>query len=221
MKRIVVGLLVLGLAGAGFGCSSTGKGAAIGAAAGAIAGGAIGSGSGNTVEGAIIGAAVGGATGAVIGHYMDDQAEELDKDLEGATVERVGEGIKITFDSGLLFAVDKADLSPAARENLTSLATVLKKYDDTNLLIEGHTDATGSDSYNQGLSERRAGAVSVFLVTQSVSSARMTTIGYGESQPVASNDTADGRATNRRVEVAIVANDELKEWAEKKAAEGN
>jgi outer membrane protein OmpA-like peptidoglycan-associated protein len=222
MKKILTAVLIIGLLGA-LGCSSWNKaqtGAVIGAGTGAAAGGAIGSRSGNTLEGAIIGAAIGGLAGAVIGDYMDDQAREIQEDLEGATVERVGEGIKITFDSGILFDVDKADLQPAARENLTKLAAILNKYDDTEILIEGHTDATGSESYNQTLSRNRAQAVANHLETEEVAVPRFTIMGYGEAQPVADNGTVAGRQANRRVDLAIMANDKLKGEAEKKVGEG-
>lgn len=192
--------------------SRTAKGGAIGAGAGGAIGGVIGSRSDNTAKGAILGAVIGGAAGAVIGKYMDKQAEELEE-LEGAEVERVGEGIKITFDSGILFGFDSADLSPAARDNVRQLAETLKKYEDTNILIEGHTDSKGSDSYNKNLSEKRAESVASMLASLGVKDARVTEVGYGETQPVAENDSEEGRRLNRRVEVAIFANEELKEAA--------
>lgn len=195
--------------------SNTAKGGAVGAAAGGAIGAAIGSGSDNTAVGAIIGATVGGTAGALIGRRMDKQAEELKQDLEGAEVERVGEGIKITFDSGLLFDVDSYTLQPATKQNLSELAETLQKYDNTNILIEGHTDATGSDAYNQELSENRATAVTNYLTAQGVARNRITTMGYGESQPVADNSTAQGRQDNRRVEVAIYANEKMKKMAER------
>lgn len=195
-------------------------GGAIGAGAGAVLGGLIGKYAGSTTIGAITGAAIGGAAGAIIGDYMDRQAAELERDLEGARVERVGEGILITFDSGILFAVDRSDLSANARENLGDLSRVLQKYDDTDILIQGHTDATGSDAYNQQLSEQRAGTVARYLAAQGVTTARMAVSGFGESRPTASNETAAGRTQNRRVEVAIVANDELRAAAERQAARG-
>jgi outer membrane protein OmpA-like peptidoglycan-associated protein len=213
---VVIGAVLVG----SLGCSSMSKrdkGAIIGGTAGAVVGGVIGNQSGNTAVGAIIGAAVGGATGAVIGDYMDKQAEEMEEDLADAKIERVGEGIKITFGSGLLFDVAKADLRPEAQTNLAKMATILNKYEDTNILIEGHTDSDGSDQYNQQLSEQRAASVASYLSMSSVSSARMTTQGYGESQPVMSNDTAAGKQANRRVEVAIWANEKLKKAAEKQA----
>lgn len=212
--------LVIPLLVAAVGCSSmsrTKKGAVIGGATGAVLGGVIGDKAGNTVVGAILGAAVGGAAGAWIGHYMDEQAEEIERDLDGARIERVGEGIKVTFDSGILFAVDKSNLQSQARENIAKLAVILNKYPDTNVLIEGHTDSSGSDEHNMTLSRRRAEAVSAELATHGVSSSRFSIVGYGESQPVASNDTVEGKAANRRVELAIMANEKLKKAAEEKA----
>jgi outer membrane protein OmpA-like peptidoglycan-associated protein len=199
------------------GCNATRtqKGGAIGAGSGAVLGGIIGNRSGNTAVGAIIGAAVGGTAGALIGRKMDKQAEELSNDLKGAKVERVGEGIKITFDSGLMFDLNKSNISAATETNLTQLASTLNKYDDTNILIEGHTDASGSNKYNQDLSEKRAASVRSFLLAQSIDSQRMTAIGYGEEQPIASNKTKSGSQQNRRVEVAIFANDRMKKAAEK------
>lgn len=190
------------------------RGGAIGAGAGGAIGGAIGSRSDNTAQGAIIGAAIGGTAGALIGKYMDRQAEELEQDLEGAEVERVGEGIKVTFDSGILFGFDSSTLSSQAKSNISSLAETLSKYEDTNVLIEGHTDNQGDEQYNQKLSERRAEAVSKELSRLGVKNVRMKQIGYGENQPVADNTTDDGRSQNRRVEVAIFANEDLKKAAE-------
>ena len=192
------------------------KGAIIGAGAGAAAGGAIGHQSGNTAVGAILGAAVGGAAGAYIGNYMDKQAEEMARDLEGATIERVGEGIKITFDSGLLFDIDKAALKAKSEENLTNLSAILNKYEDTEILLEGHTDASGSEEHNLELSRSRAHSVANYLSGQNVKATRFTIMGYGEAQAIADNDTKEGRAENRRVEVAIYANDKLKKVAEDK-----
>jgi outer membrane protein OmpA-like peptidoglycan-associated protein len=198
------------------GCKSlnnTQKGGAIGAGAGGAVGGVIGNQSGNTAVGAIIGATVGGAAGALIGRQMDKQAEELEDDLEGAEVSRVGEGIKITFDSGLLFDFDSYKLRQNTREDLQEMASTLEKYEDTNILIEGHTDAQGSEDYNQELSENRAEQVTQYLMELGVDPGRLNTIGYGESQPIAPNETSSGRQENRRVEVAIYANEEMKEAA--------
>jgi len=195
--------------------SNTTKGGAIGAGAGAAIGGLIGHKSGNTAVGAIIGATVGGATGAIIGRQMDKQAEELQRDLKGATVERVGEGILITFNSGLQFNLNSYELEAATKTNLDDLAKTLKKYDDTDILIEGHTDSSGEDAYNMSLSDRRADAVKDYLKGKGVKAGRIDTEGYGETQPLETNDSDAGRARNRRVEVAIVANKQMQKAAEK------
>lgn len=188
-------------------------GGAIGAGAGGAIGGAIGKKAGNTAAGAIIGAAIGGTAGAAIGNYMDRQAAEIRRDIKGARVERVGEGIKITFNSGILFDVGSDALKSVARNNIDQLATVLNKYKDTEILIEGHTDSTGSESMNMRLSNKRASSVSRQLKSQGVVGRRITTNGYGENQPVADNGSSAGRRANRRVEVAIFANDKLKRAA--------
>jgi len=196
----------------------TAKGAVIGAGAGGAAGGLIGHATGNTVAGVLVGAAVGGAAGALIGNYMDKQAAEIERDIEGARVERVGEGIKITFSSGILFDINRADLKGPSRIELAKLANILNKYDDTNILLAGHTDSTGSDEYNMGLSRQRAQSVVNYLSNQNVNPERFSVSGYGKSDPIASNDTADGRAQNRRVEVAIWANEKLKKVAQEKTS---
>src|SRR5688572_16723433 len=197
------------------GMSKTAKGGIIGAGAGAVVGGVIGRMAGNTAAGAIIGAAVGGSTGAVIGRRMDKQAEELRRDMKGARVERVGEGIKITFDSGILFNTNSADLRPQSQTDIRTLAATLKKYGDTNVIVEGHTDNTGSDAINQPLSERRAQSVANYTIAQGVEASRITTQGFGSSKPVADNTTEAGKQANRRVEIAIFANEKLKKAAEK------
>lgn len=193
--------------------SRTEKGAAVGAGAGAVIGGVVGKKYGDTAKGAIIGAAVGGVAGAVIGRQMDKQAAELERELEGADVDRVGEGIAIKFDSGILFDFDSSALRSAARDNLTELAASLKKYPNTDAMIVGHTDAVGSDDYNQRLSQRRAESAAQYLISQGISRSRLTTLGKGEGEPIASNDTDYGRQQNRRVEVAIYANDEFRQDA--------
>lgn len=200
------------------GCSSwnkTAKGGAIGAGVGGAIGGVIGHKSGNTAMGVIIGAAVGGAAGAAIGRYMDKQAEELQRDLKGAKVERVGEGIHIVFDSGILFDSGSDALKADAKKNIDELSRVLNKYDDTNIIVEGHTDDRGSDEYNKQLSEKRARSVANYAAGNGVDNRRFVVQGFGESNPVAVNSTEDGRKQNRRVEIAIVANDKLKKAAEK------
>jgi outer membrane protein OmpA-like peptidoglycan-associated protein len=217
MKRTMIGILTISLILFSFSCASmnkTAKGGIIGAAGGAVVGGVIGKIAGNTLLGAIAGAAVGGAAGAYIGRQMDKQAAEMRRDLEGAKVERVGEGIKITFDSGLMFDVNKYDLRPASQENLTKLAAILNKYPDTNILIEGHTDSTGTREINMPLSENRAKAVASYLATLNVQSARFTVNGYGPDQPIGDNGTVEGRQQNRRVDLAIMANEKLKKAAQ-------
>jgi outer membrane protein OmpA-like peptidoglycan-associated protein len=218
MKKILVvvlcGLLVLSFTGCGM--KRKYKGALIGAGAGAVAGGVIGDKAGNTALGAILGAVIGGAAGAYIGDYMDRQAEEIERDLEGATVERIGEGIKITFDSGILFDVNSAVLRTEAKTNLQNLAGILNKYEDTDVLIEGHTDSTGTADYNLELSLRRAQSVAAQLTTHQVIAIRCRIMGYGEDQPVATNATREGRQANRRVDIAIFANDKLKDAARAK-----
>jgi len=217
MKRNLIAVLTIGLVLFSVGCASwskTAKGAAIGGAAGAVVGGVIGKIAGNTLLGALAGAAIGGAAGAFIGRHMDKQAEEMRRDLQGAKVERIGEGIKITFDSGLLFDINKYDLRTASQENLTKLAAILNKYPDTNILVEGHTDSTGTREIDMPLSENRAKAVANYLATQNVQSARFTVHGYGPDQPLGDNSSVEGRQTNRRVDLAIMANDKLKKVAQ-------
>ncbi|WP_241738929.1 OmpA family protein [Pontibacter beigongshangensis] len=197
------------------GMNKTTKGGIIGAGGGAVIGGVIGNRMGNTAAGAIIGAAVGGATGAVIGRRMDKQAEELEKSMENAKIERVGEAIRVNFDSGILFAVNSAELSASAKKDIDKLAQTLQSYPGTNVIIEGHTDNTGSRELNQGLSERRAQAVLNYARTTGVDGSRLQAKGYAFDQPIADNSTAEGRQQNRRVEIIIVANEELKNAAEK------
>lgn len=216
--KALAGTIALALTVPACNTSRAVKGGAIGTGAGAGVGAVIGNqfdGKNSTVIGAIIGAAVGGTAGALIGRHMDKQAEELQRDLEGATVTRVGEGIKITFDSGLLFGVDKSDLNSTAVQNVNELGQTLLKYDDTDILIEGHTDSDGEEDYNLGLSERRARSVSRQLIADGVPAGRISTVGYGEDQPVADNGSAEGKAQNRRVEVAIYANKRMQKAAER------
>src|SRR5687767_13271193 len=189
------------------------KGAIIGATAGAATGAIVGK--KNKAVAIILGAAIGGVAGGLIGDYMDKQAAKMEQELENAKVERVGEGILITFDSGILFDFDSYALKSSTRDNLEELAPTLIKYDDTNVMIFGHTDSVGADAYNETLSERRASAVDNFLVTKGVAGGRLTSEGYGETDPVASNETDEGRQLNRRVEIVVVANKELKRAAEK------
>ena len=220
MKRIIIVCVLVIFLLSVVGCASWSKktkGAVMGGAGGAVLGGLIGHAAGNTVLGAIIGAAVGGVAGGFIGSYMDKQAAEMQRDIEGAEIQRIGEGIKITFDSGILYDIDKSDLRPASKESLTKLARILNKYSDTNILIEGHTDDSGSDDHNMALSRDRAQSVSSYLAALDVKSARFSISGHGESQPIVSNDTVEGRQKNRRVDIAVIANDKLKKAAQEKA----
>ena len=200
------------------GMSKTAKGGLLGAgggaAAGAILGRVLGGGARGTAIGAIIGAAAGGTAGALIGRKMDKQAEDLQHDMQNAKVERVGEGIKITFDSGILFDTNSSTLRPTSEADITKMAAILQKYSDTNVLVEGHTDNTGSDAINQPLSERRAQAVATATIGKGVSSSRVTTQGFGSTEPVGDNTTAEGKQANRRVEIAIYANEKMKKAAE-------
>jgi len=199
----------------GCGASNTVKGGVIGGVSGGVVGGVIGNQLGNTAMGAIIGAAVGGTAGVLIGNHMDKQAEEMENEIDGVNVERVGEGIKLTFDSGILFGFDSSTLQPEAKKNIYKLADILKKYPDSNILIAGHTDSDGSDQYNQSLSESRAKSVSDYAMMQGISSSRLSVVGLGENEPVETNATESGKKQNRRVEIAIFANEDLKAAAER------
>ena len=197
--------------------TKTQTGAVIGTAGGAVVGGVIGKVAGSTAKGAIIGAVVGGAAGAIIGSRMDKQAKELEQNIKGATVERVGEGIQVTFASGLLYDFDSDVIRPEAKTNLRELGTSLEQYPGTDLVIIGHTDQLGSATYNQSLSERRANSAATYLISQGVSGSRIATRGLGESEPTASNETEAGRQANRRVEVAIYASKVYRESVKKSA----
>jgi outer membrane protein OmpA-like peptidoglycan-associated protein len=217
-RRALLLSLALAIALGTAGCARHAqRGLVFGAAGGAVLGGVIGKVAGSTAKGAIIGAAVGGAAGAIIGDQMDRQASELRQNIPGATVQRVGEGIQVTFASGLLFDFDSDDVKPGAQSNLRSLAQSLDKYPGSDLLILGHTDSVGTAEYNKGLSVRRADAAAEYLVNQGVDRSRIATGGLGEEEPIAPNETAAGRSQNRRVEVAIYASEELREEAKRKA----
>ena len=193
------------------GCASmnnTQRGAAAGAGVGGAIGAVIGPNTGSTARGAIIGAVVGGAAGAVIGHQMDKQAQDLDRDIPNAEVSRVGEGIAVTFASGILFPFNSYDVLPAGRENLRQLAQSLQRYPGTEVLIVGHTDNVGSDAYNLTLSQRRAESAKSYLVSMGIPADRIRTAGRGESEPIAPNETQAGAQQNRRVEIAIFASEE-------------
>lgn len=221
MKRVKnVFLLLVGITTIVSGCKNmnkTQKGVLIGAGAGGAVGAGVGKAAGNTALGAIIGATVGGVAGGIIGRKMDKQAEEISQ-IPGAEVKRVGEGINVTFEEGVLFGYDKFNVTEPAEKKLDQLAEILNKYPDTYVLIEGHTDATGSDEYNRSLSQKRAQAVSDELREKNVVGKRIKTAWYGEGQPKYSNDTEANRAKNRRVEFAIYASEELIKQAKQEAS---
>jgi outer membrane protein OmpA-like peptidoglycan-associated protein len=217
ITRVLAAAPLFALAGcAAFNRNKEKEGAAIGAATGAAAGAVVGNNTGSTARGVIVGAVVGGAAGTIIGHQMDQKAKEITASVPGATVTRVGEGLVVTFDSGLLFDFDSDKLRPTAKSNLDNLAANLASFGDAKLYLVGHTDSVGAASYNQALSQRRALAVGSYLALKGVPSSRMAATGRGEAEPVQPNSTEAGRQANRRVEVAVTAGDKMK--AEAKAA---
>jgi outer membrane protein OmpA-like peptidoglycan-associated protein len=194
--------------------NNTQKGAAIGVAGGALIGGLIGKSSGNAALGAVIGAAVGGGTGAVIGNKMDKQAREISEALPGAEVQRVGEGIRLVLkENAVRFDVNKSILTTQAKSNLDKLVPVFKEYAETNIDIFGYTDITGRPEYNLTLSKNRAESVKAYLASKGLVADRMKITGLGIADPIASNDTEEGRSQNRRVEFAITANQKMTEQA--------
>lgn len=212
--HLLILLLLVGLSGTGCASlSNTQTGAAIGAGAGALIGGMIGRASGDTAKGAIIGAAVGGGTGALIGRQMDRQAEELEQELANAQIEREGEGIAITFNNAILFDFNSTTLKADSQTDLAALAQSLQRFPNTDVIIYGHTDNRGTAAVNQRISEQRAQAAANFLISQGIAPSRITAVGMGLTQPKVSNDTDEGRAQNRRVEVAIIANEEFRNQA--------
>ncbi len=208
--------------------SNKNKGIAVGAASGAVIGGVIGNNVGNknnTALGAILGAAIGGVAGGLIGNNMDKQAEKIKAEVPGANVERVGEGINVTFDennpdgskAGVYFKTNDYSISSNSQLALKKLQKVFAEYPDTNILIEGHTDNVGSASSNMLLSQKRANAAQNYLEVEGTSSSRLITKWYGESQPKVENNSSENRATNRRVQFVITANEKMKEQAKKVA----
>ncbi|MBC7935967.1 MAG: OmpA family protein [Rhizobacter sp.] len=204
------------------------KGVAVGAAGGAVIGGIIGNNvgkKGNTALGALLGAVVGGLAGGIIGNKMDKQAEKIKSEIPGAKVERVGEGIRVTFDeanpdgskAGVYFATNKYDITANSKLALDKMIKIFNEYPDTDLLVEGHTDDVGKDDYNLGLSQRRAEAVANYLRNTGIASERLITKWYGEAQPVTDNTSADSKALNRRVEFVITANAKMKQEAKVEA----
>lgn len=199
------------------------KGAVIGAAGGAILGAIIGNNAGkggNGEIGAVIGGVAGGAAGVLIGAKMDKQAQEIENEIPGAQVERVDDGIVVTFDenSGVRFATNKYNINAESQATLDKLSAILIEYPDTNVLVVGHTDSVGADAYNMTLSKNRAMAVTnYFTGSKGLSPGRLTTNWFGENSPIATNDTAEGRAENRRVNIVIVPNEKMKDEAEKES----
>lgn len=216
-RAIALGMVTLVTTASCASLSNKEKGAAIGATGGAVVGSVVGKATGSTARGAIVGAAVGGAAGAIIGHQMDQKAKEIKGSVAGAEVTRVGEGLVVTFDSGLLFDFDSSVLRAESKRNLDNLAANLSSFGDSKLLLVGHTDSQGADDYNLDLSRRRATAVASYLEAQGVSAARVETTGRGESEPIASNDDDAGRQQNRRVEIAVFASDKMKRDARTQA----
>ncbi|EID75688.1 OmpA family protein [Imtechella halotolerans] len=225
LKQSVVFIMVTSLL---VGCEATRnannsqKGAVIGAAGGAIIGAIIGNNAGkggNGELGAVIGGVVGGTAGAVIGNKMDKQAQKIEEEIPGAVVERVDDGIVVTFDenSGVYFDTNKYNINSASQATLDKLISVLKEYPDTNILVVGHTDSTGSAEYNMTLSKNRAYSVTNYFTSKGLNSSRFTTNWFGEEQPLHDNSTAEGRAKNRRVNVAIVPNQKMIEDAKREA----
>lgn len=189
------------------------RGAGIGAVGGAVIGGILGNNlgkGGNGAMGAVLGGVVGGVAGGVIGHKMDKQAREIDNALPGAEVERVGEGIKLVLnENAVRFDTNKSTLTSTAKANLDKLVKVFNEYPDTNIVIYGYTDSTGSAEYNLKLSGERAASVKNYLTNKGLAASRFSVTGLGIADPIASNDTPEGRSKNRRVEFAIVANEKM------------
>ncbi|MCU0379943.1 MAG: OmpA family protein [Chitinophagaceae bacterium] len=212
MKKYIILITAVSIIASG--CASMNKqqkGTVAGAAGGALIGAAVSKGS---VWGILIGAAVGGAAGNLIGKKMDQQAKELKQAIPTAEVERVGEGINMTFNSGLMFKINSAEISDTYKDDLAAAAGVFKNHPDTYILIEGHTDDTGTDEINMALSQKRAEAVSNFLKSQGIEAKRLTEKWYGESQPKYANDSEENRSKNRRVELAIYADEDMKKAAQ-------
>lgn len=210
-KSIAVALLSGSFLLSSCGLSNAIKGGGIGTAAGAGLGAAIGNVAGNTGIGAAIGAVIGGAAGTLIGNKMDKQKKELEKSVEGAKIETInnGQAIRVTFDSGILFATGSATLSQKSIDALRAFADNMKANGQTNIQIVGHTDNTGSDRVNDPLSVNRAKSVCNYLAAQGVAQSRMTFLGKGSHEPIADNSTAEGRKENRRVEIYILPSQEM------------
>lgn len=201
--------------------NNTQRGAAIGAVGGAVLGGVLGNNlgkGGKGALGAVLGGVIGGVAGGMIGNKMDKQARKISETLPGAQVERVGEGIKLTLgENSIRFDTNKSTLTPTAKANLDKLVPVFNEYPDTNIQIYGYTDSSGADDYNLKLSDQRAASVRSYLTGKGLANSRFTTTGLGEADPIASNETAEGKSQNRRVEFAITANEKMVQEAKKEA----
>lgn len=229
MKTIKIIALVLGLSICLSGCntwnnmSKTGQGAIIGTGGGAALGSIIGAIAGNTGVGAVIGGAVGAGAGAIIGNRMDKVKKAAETQLPNATVETVKDAnnldaVKVTFNSGILFATNKADLNQTSKNELNNLANIMKQNSDVSVDVRGYTDSTGTDAINNPLSVNRAQSVANYLTQNGVAYSQMKNVnGYGSTNPVASNDTAEGRQQNRRVEVYLYASQEMIQQAQSQA----
>lgn len=208
-------MATLAVALAAGGCATkTGKGAAYGAAGGSAVGagiGALAGGGSGAAIGAAVGAGVGAGTGALVGRYMDKQQKELEENVENAQIERKGDQLEVKLNSAILFDTNEAELKPEAIADLAEFAGVLKEYEQTNLVIEGHTDSTGPENLNRRLSQERAESVVRFLESRGVDGSRLKSYGYGEAKPVGSNSTVEGRTQNRRVQIVIAPSEELKQ----------
>lgn len=232
LKQVITATLAIALVISFASCEATKnannkqKGSVIGAAGGAVIGAILGNNvgkGGNGELGAVIGGVVGGGAGVLIGNKMDKQAQKIEEEIPGASVERLDDGIVVTFDenSGVYFDTAKYNINAASQTLLNKLSNIMKEYNQTNVIVAGHTDSVGSEESNMLLSKNRAEAVTNYMIGTGLSAGRFTTVWDGETQPAASNDTAEGRAKNRRVQLAIVPNEQMKEEAIKEANGGN
>ncbi|MDQ2044366.1 OmpA family protein [Pseudoalteromonas sp. 20-92] len=205
LTKSLLSVTVLAVLLSGCEMNNAGKGAAIGAAAGGVLGKAT---SNHKDKRFFIGAAIGALAGAAVGDYMDKQEEAFRDELAGSGVEvvREGDNLRLVMPSNITFATDQSYISSGFNDTLNAIAKVMNKYEKTYLSVEGHTDSTGKDSYNMNLSRERAQSVKDYLVNQQIMAARVSTKGYGETRPIATNESANGRAQNRRVEIQIVPN---------------
>ncbi|OAV43391.1 OmpA family protein [Lewinella sp. 4G2] len=214
-------------AATGCNTSRTAKGAVIGGTTGGVIGGAIGKKGGDGKKGVVIGSVIGGTAGAIVGRYMDKQAQEIQEEVPGAVVETtttvdpetgetVTESINVTFGGGVLFEFNSTALTANSRAELDRMAKIMNRYPDTDITIDGHTDSKGSEAYNLELSQKRAAAVADYLAQDGIARRRMITQGFGETRPVATNETDAGRAQNRRVVLGIKGTEALT----RKAKEG-